>query len=197
MKKNMNYIGMLILISLFLLFYIITNFFLSKEDKKENTIENNAIKNEINNYENEIAIVTNLYNDIRILYDVINNKFKVDQEDTITIGNIPYKKITNFDSVMNNLFTNNGINKYISDLGSYFAYTDNGYYLAGNLVTYQTYYFRGDKTTISILSSDEYVINAIIYEKWTSNNKNTLATIKIVKENNKWLVDNVNIIATE
>ena len=113
------------------------------------------------------------------------------------INNIPYKKITNFDMVMNNLFTNNGINKYISDLGNYFAYTDSGYYLAGNLVTYQTYYFRGDKTTISIISSNEYEINAIIYEKWTSNNKNTLATIKVVKENNKWLVDNINIIATE
>ncbi|MBQ8219178.1 MAG: hypothetical protein IJZ79_05440 [Bacilli bacterium] len=197
MKKNMNYIGMFILISFFLLFYIITNFLLSKEDKKENIIENNTIKDETNNYQNEISIITNLYNDVRILYDVVNNKFKVDQDDIIMINNIPYKKITNFDMVMNNLFTNNGINKYISDLGNYFAYTDSGYYLAGNLVTYQTYYFRGDKTTISIISSNEYEINAIIYEKWTSNNKNTLATIKVVKENNKWLVDNINIIATE
>lgn len=197
MKKNMNYIGIFILISFFLLFYIITNFLLSKEDKKENIIENNTIKDETNNYQNEISIITNLYNDVRILYDVVNNKFKVDQDDIIMINNIPYKKITNFDMVMNNLFTNNGINKYISDLGNYFAYTDSGYYLAGNLVTYQTYYFRGDKTTISIISSNEYEINAIIYEKWTSNNKNTLATIKVVKENNKWLVDNINIIATE
>jgi len=197
MKKNMNYIGMFILISFFLLFYIITNFLLSKEDKKEKIIENNTIKDETNNYQNEISIITNLYNDVRILYDVVNNKFKVDQDDIIMINNIPYKKITNFDMVMNNLFTNNGINKYISDLGNYFAYTDSGYYLAGNLVTYQTYYFRGDKTTISIISSNEYEINAIIYEKWTSNNKNTLATIKVVKENNKWLVDNINIIATE
>ena len=42
--------------------------------------------------------------------------FKVDQDDTIVIGDITYKKITNFDSVMNNIFTLNGQKKYINDL---------------------------------------------------------------------------------
>ena len=80
---------------------------------------------------------------------------------------------------------------------SYFAYTDSGYYLAGNLVTYQTYYFRGDNTNIYIEYADEDNIEGIIYEKWTSNNKNTLATISVVKENNTWLIDEINILATE
>ena len=62
--------------------------------------------------------------------------------------------ITNFDTVTVNLFTDNGLSKYISDLGSYFAYTDNKYYLAGNLVSYQTYYFRGDNTNIYSLMQD-------------------------------------------
>ena len=83
------------------------------------------------------------------------------------------------------------------DEGNVMMVTENGYYLAGNLVTYQTYYFRGDKTTIDIISSNETEIIAIIYEKWTSNNKNTLAKVKVIKENNLWLVDDVTIIATE
>ena len=80
---------------------------------------------------------------------------------------------------------------------SYFAITDNGYYLAGNLVSYQTYYFRGDNTNIYITSASSHEINGIIYEKWTSNNKNTLATIKVVKENDRWLIDNISILANE
>ena len=40
-------------------------------------------------------------------------------------------------------------------------------------------------------------INGIIYERWTSNNKNTLATIKVVNENGRWLIDDVTILATE
>ena len=96
-----------------------------------------------------------------------------------------------------NIFTSNGINKYIRDLGSYFAYTDQGYYLAGNLVSYQTYYFRGDNTNIYITEASDNQIDGIIYEKWTSENKNTLALIKVVFENDKWLIDNIEILSTE
>ena len=87
------------------------------------------------------------------------------------------KFIDNFNEVIGHLFTDNGLSKYISDLGSYFAIMGDEYYLAGNLVSYQTYYFRGDNTSIYILDADDSVINAIIYENWTSNDKNTLATI--------------------
>ena len=40
MKKNMNVIGMIILITLFLLFYLVANFFLGrgKENKQEKKI---------------------------------------------------------------------------------------------------------------------------------------------------------------
>ena len=110
---------------------------------------------------------------------------------------ILHKRITNFDEVTNNIFTHNGINKYIETLSNYFAYTDNGYYLAGNLVSYQTYYFRGDETNIYITNVSENEINGIIYEKWTNNNKNTLALIKVVLDNDKWLIDNIEILATE
>jgi hypothetical protein len=132
-----------------------------------------------------------------MLYDVVNSKFKVSQEDVIVINDITYKKITNFNDVVDGLFTQNGLNKYIKDLGSYFAITNDTYYLAGNLVSYQTYYFRGDDTKIYVLDATDTEINAIIYEKWTSNNKNTLATIRIVNENNKWLIDNISILANE
>ena len=106
-------------------------------------------------------------------------------------------KIINFDEIMNGLFTKNGINEYINDLGSYFAYTDNKYYLAGNLVSYQTYYFRGDSSNIYVLDATDEQIDAIIYERWTSNNRNTLATIRIVKDNNDWLIDNISILSNE
>jgi len=194
----MNYIGMVIIVGFFILFYIITTIFLDrKEINKENVdnLDNAVIEN--GNYRDEEKIVDRLYQDVRILYDVVNNKFRVSQDDTIVIGNITYKKITNFDDVMGDLFTDNGIKNYINDLGNYFAYTDNGYYLAGNLVSYQTYYFRGDKTNIYVVDASDDFIKGIIYEKWSSNNKNTLAMIEIVKENELWLVDNIDILATE
>lgn len=195
--KKMNKIGMLILIVLFILFYFIADFFLAKGNENKSSIDNNTVVDDTNNNDKEIAIIKGLYDNVRILYDVVNNKFKVSQDDIIVIGDITYKKITNFDEVMNNLFTENGIKKYISDLGNYFAYTENGYYLAGNLVTYQTYYFRGDNTKISITSALDKEINGIIYEKWTSNSKNTLATIRVVLVDNRWLIDDITIIATE
>ena len=198
MKNNMNRKGVLILIGIFILFYIITIFFLDKRNinkeipKKEETEEKEKI-----NYDNEKTIINNLYKEVKILYDVVNNKFTVDQTNPIVIGNITYKKITNFDEIMNNLFTENGIKKYIETLGNYFAYTDDGYYLVGNLVSYQTYYFRGDTTNIYITDTNENEIDGIIYEKWTTNNKNTLATIKVVNDNNKWLIDNIDILSNE
>jgi len=198
MKKNISRNGIIILIVIFILFYLITTFFLDRRNlSKSVTPSNDSKKVEKLSYEDEKEIVNDLYQNVKILYDVINNKFKVDQNDTITIGDIVYKKITNFDEVTNSIFTSNGVSKYINDLGSYFAYTDNGYYLAGNLVSYQTYYFRGDNSNIYITSASDDEINGIIYERWTSNNKNTLALIKVIFENGKWLIDNIEILATE
>lgn len=198
MKKKMDVMGMIILIVAFILFYLVADFFLARDKSLKQEIDNNNTVVETDkNYDREKSIVGNLYSEVRILYDVVNNKFKVSQEDTIVMGDITYKKITNFNEVMNNIFTDNGIKEYISDMGSYFAYMDSGYYLAGNLVSYQTYYFRGDKTNIYVTDVKDNEINAIIYEKWTSNNKNTLAMVKVVYENNRWLIDDVNILATE
>lgn len=197
MNKNMNKIGMVIVILFFALFYIIANFFLEKRDINKNGIETDTPVVENDNYNKEKGIVNNLYQDVRILYDVVNNKFRVDQEDTIVIGDITYKKIINFDEITNKSFTDNGRSDYVKDLGNYFAYTEDGYYLAGNLVSYQTYYFRGDNTQIFITDASDSEIYGIIYEKWTSNNRNTIATIKVVNENNKWLIDNIDILATE
>jgi len=198
MKKRIDLIGISILIALFVSFYFITSIIL------ENIKHDEEIKEEIPaieqvdpDYDDELDIVSRLYQTVRMLYDVVNSKFKVSQEDIIVINEITYKKIVNFNDIVNGLFTENGLKKYISDLGSYFAYTNDAYYLAGNLVSYQTYYFRGDKSNIYILDASDNEINAIIYEKWTSNNKNTLATIKVVKENNEWLIDNISILASE
>lgn len=198
MKKDISKIGIIILIIIFSLFYLITTFFLDRRNLNKNVTPNNSQETVTKtNYEDEKSIVNNLYQSVRILYDVVNNKYRVDQDDTITMGEIIYKRITNFDEVTNNIFTHNGINKYIETLSNYFAYTDNGYYLAGNLVSYQTYYFRGDETNIYITNVSENEINGIIYEKWTNNNKNTLALIKVVLDNDKWLIDNIEILATE
>ena len=198
MKKRLDWMGIIILIVLFISFYFITSLFLNNMKHDEEIKEEESAVEEIDpSYNDEKDIVSRLYQDVRMLYDVVNSKFKVSQDDIIVIDDITYKRIINFDEVTNKLFTENGLNKYISDLGSYFAITDDTYYLAGNLVTYQTYYFRGDNTSIYVLDANGTEIDAIIYEKWTSNNKNTLATIKIVKVDNTWLIDNISILANE
>ena len=198
MNKNMNRIGLTILIGIFLLFYLITTFFLDRRNLSKNVpVKDDIIVNNDSSYEDEKTIVNNLYNNIRMLYDVVNNKFTVSQEDTITIGDIIYKRITNFDDIMNSSFTSDGIRKYITDLNNYFAYTGGNYYLAGNLVSYQTYYFRGDETNIYILDSNDKEINGIIYEKWRAGNRNTLATVRVVNEEGKWLVDDITILSAE
>lgn len=198
MKKNMNMMGVLILLGIFLAFYLVTTYFLDRRKltKEVPPKEETKITEQIT-YEEEKSIVKSLYDEARILYDVVNNKFIVDQDNTITSGDNIYKKITNFDEVTKNIFTANGVNDYISDLNNYFIYNEDGYYLIGNLVNYQTYYFRGDETNIFILDTKENEINAIIYERWTSNNKNTLATIKVINEEGKWLVDDIDILKAE
>ena len=198
MKKDINKIGILLLLAIFFLFYIFATFFLNSRKINKNIINNEekTITENIS-FDDEKNIVSNLFEKVKILYDVVNNQFKVNQDDQIIIGDIVYKKINNFDEIMNNLFTENGCKKYISDLGNYFAYTEEGYYLAGNLVSYQTYYFRGEETNIYITDATDKEINGIIYVKWTSNNKNTLATIKVVKVDNNWLIDDINILAIE
>ena len=198
MKNKLNTYGILVLIILFVGFYFITTIILDNIKPNEEIDNSNPAIEEIDkNYTNEKEIVNGLYQNVRMLYDVVNSKFKVSQEDIIIIDEITYKKIINFEQVINGLFTQNGLSKYISDLGSYFAYTDDKYYLAGNLVSYQTYYFRGDTTNIFVLDANDYEINAIINEKWTSNNRNTLATIKVIRENNTWLIDNISILVSE
>lgn len=197
--KKLNYIGMLIVLGFCLLFYILATFFLDRHtDKNENKVNNdNEIIYNKEDYSGEINIISSLYRDARILYDVVNNKFRVDQDEVIVIGDITYKRINNFYDVMGNIFTEDGIKKYISDLDGYFAYKDDEFYLAGNLVSYQTYYFRGDNTNIYITSSSEEYINGIIYERWTSNNRNTLATIRVKKVNDNWLIDDITLLSTE
>lgn len=194
-KNKISFYGIIILICVFISFYFVATFFLDKmKHVEEIPSDIPAVSDKDVNYIDEEEIVNQLYGEVRMLYDVVNSKFKVSQEDVIIINEITYKKITNFDEVIGNLFTSSGLTKYISDLGSYFAYTDEKYYLAGNLVNYQTYYFRGDDTNVYILDANETEINAIIYERWTSNNQNTLATIRIVKED-RWLIDNISILS--
>lgn len=198
MKKRLDLVGIAILICLFVSFYFITSLLLENVRHDEVIDEENSAVEVIDpNHNDAKDVVDRLYQGVRMLYDVVNSKFKVDQEDVIIINDITYKKIINFDEIMNGLFTKNGINEYINDLGSYFAYTDNKYYLAGNLVSYQTYYFRGDSSNIYVLDATDEQIDAIIYERWTSNNRNTLATIRIVKDNNDWLIDNISILSNE
>ena len=197
MKDKMSFYGILILIGIFISFYFVATLFLEGMKHDEEIDEDIPAVEENMSYADQKEVVTQLYQDAKILYDVVNSKFKVSQDDVIVINNITYKMIVNFDEVVAGLFTSNGLNKYISDLGSYFAVTSDKYYLAGNLVNYQTYYFRGDNTNIYVLDANENTINAIIYERWTSNNKNTLATIRVVKENNSWLIDNISILSNE
>lgn len=194
-KNKLSFYGIIVLILLFISFYFLATFFLDRI-KLDNEVDEDLppITSADENYTKERDIVLNIYQRARLIYDVVNSQFRVSSDDIITIKDITYKKIVNFDEVTKNVFTTNGIDKYINDFGSYFVRTDNGYYLASNLSNYQTYYFRGDDTSIYVLDADDSVINAIIYEKWTSNNKTTLATIKLVYENS-WLIDSISILS--
>lgn len=196
-KNKLNFYGIVCLIFFFVSFYFIASFFLDriKPDKEVNE-ELPPITSVDKNYTKEKDIVLNSYNKVRQIYDVINSQFNMSSDDIITMNEIIYKRITNFDEVMNGVFTINGINKYISDMGNYFAKSNDVYYIASNLANYQTYYFRGDNTNIYVIDANQEEIDAIIYEKWTSNNKSTLALIKLVKEDN-WLIENISIFNHE
>ena len=146
MKKRMDLVGISILICVFVSFYFITSLVLDNVKHTEEIDDENLGIEEIDpSYVNELDIVSRLYQNVRMMYDVVNSKFKISQDDVIMIDDITYKKIINFNDIMNGVFTTNGRDKYISDLGSYFAIMDDEYYLAGNLVSYQTYYFRKSK----------------------------------------------------
>ena len=193
-KNKLNFYGIVILILFFISFYFLATFFLDRiKPDKEVDEELPPITEVDKNYTKEKDIVLNSYQKVRLIYDVVNSQFKVSSDDTIVMNEIIYKRITNFDEVTKDLFTINGINKYINDFGNYFAISNEVYYLASNLSNYQTYYFRGDNTNIYVMDAGLDYINAIIYEKWTSNNKSTLAVIKLIKED-KWLIDNISIL---
>ena len=194
-KNKISFYGIIILILFFISFYFVTTFFLDRIKPSKEVEENiPSINENDNNYSKEKDIVLNSYNKVRLIYDVVNSQFRVSSDDTMTINDIVYKRISNFDEVTKGLFTLNGVNKYINDFGNYFVNLNGVYYLASNLTNYQTYYFRGDNTNIYVVDVSEDEIKAIIYEKWTSNNKSTLAAIKLVKEND-WLIDNISILS--
>ena len=197
MKKNINFWGMVILIVFFILFYFITTFFLDRRVTSKRVDVNNDDNTEIREETEEEFIISSLYTDVRMLYDVVNNKFKVSQDDVQVVGDITYKKVTNFDETMNKYFTSDGIKSYLNLLNNYFLILDDEVYLAGNLVTYQTYYFRGDNTNIYVIDKSDSEIKAIVYEKWTSNNTNTLALFNVVKIDNNWLINDVSILSTK
>lgn len=193
-KNKLNFYGIVILILLFISFYFLATFFLDRvKPDKEVDEDLPPITSVDKNYTKEKDVVLNIYQKVRLIYDVVNSQFNTTSDDSIIINDIVYKKITNFDDVTKNLFTLNGLNKYIRDLGNYFVYLNEKYYLASNLTNYQTYYFRGDNTNIYVINANQEEINAIIYEKWTSNNKSTLATIKLIKED-RWLIENISIL---
>ena len=98
MNKKLSSIGILSLLGLFLIFYIVANFLLEKrdvKDKKEIDANKDVIKEQVNN-DKQIAIINRLYSDVRILYDVVNNKFKVSQDDVIVIGDIAFDIHTSY-----------------------------------------------------------------------------------------------------
>ena len=54
-----------------------------------------------------------------------------------------------------------------------------------------------ENTNIYIIDADDDKIEGIIYEKWKSNNRNTLATIEVVKDGNDWLINRIDILSSE
>ena len=80
MKKKMDLIGILILICVFVSFYFITSLVLDNVKHTEKLDDENLIIEELDpSYTNELDIVTRLYQNVRMIYDVVNSKFKVSQ----------------------------------------------------------------------------------------------------------------------
>ena len=73
--KKMNYIGMLIVLGFCLTFFALASFFLEKNSikNKDKVNKTEEIVKQDNNYENEKNIISRLYSDARILYDVVVN----------------------------------------------------------------------------------------------------------------------------
>ena len=85
-----------------------------------------------------------------------------------------------------------GIGNRLSSQPDYISYAK---YMSSNFFMSQKLFY--DYVLQEETSNPNAEINAIIYEKWTTGNKNTLATIKVVMKEGKWLVDDISLLSTE
>lgn len=169
-----------------------------KEKEETNAVETNVDKKETPkekeqmSEEEALMLGTNLYNSAYELYNGRAN-FSLNTEDTVSCDEETCSLISNFDSVTNNIFTESAKKEFernaktIRKIDGKFYYIDNfsldpNSYIETN---FEISKINDDKITFKAIS--DYCVSD---EKTNCQNKeNETKRFVIVKENNKWLVD--------
>ncbi len=120
-----------------------------------------------------------------------NNVFKIDEEQ-IEIDDLWYKKILNYEEVLNENFTENGKKILNENFKKYILQIGNNYYIKLDELNFETEYNKSQFKKVEVTENRiDYNIKTsikFIDQKGTLDNK-----IILIKEKDKWLIDNYKI----
>ncbi|MDD4547210.1 MAG: hypothetical protein PHI05_00450 [Bacilli bacterium] len=135
-------------------------------------------------------LVTESYEKLLVIHS-LGDVFKVDNN-IVEMDELQYKRITNYEEVINEMFTENGKNVVNENLRDYVLKIADVYYLKLDELNNETEYKNSKYIKVEVIDNRiEYNVNTkinFIDQKGTLENK-----IVLVKENNKWLIDDYKI----
>ncbi|MFA5604086.1 MAG: DL-endopeptidase inhibitor IseA family protein [Bacilli bacterium] len=135
-------------------------------------------------------LVVENYEKLLVIHS-LGDVFKIDNE-VVEMNGLQYKKITNYEELINGMFTENGKNVVNENLRDYILRIADVYYLKLDELNNETEYKNSKYIKVDVKDNRiEYNVNTkinFIDQKGTLENK-----IVLVKENNKWLIDDYKI----
>ncbi len=135
-------------------------------------------------------LVVENYEKLLVIHS-LGDVFKIDNE-VVEMNGLQYKKITNYEELINGMFTENGKNVVNENLRDYILRIADVYYLKLDELNIETEYKNSKYIKVDVKDNRiEYNVNTkinFIDQKGTLENK-----IVLVKENNKWLIDDYKI----
>lgn len=135
-------------------------------------------------------LVVENYEKLLVIHS-LGDVFKVDNN-IVEMNGLQYKKITNYEEVINGMFTENGKNVVNENLRNYILRIADVYYLKLDELNNETKYKNSKYVKVDVKDNRiEYNVNTkinFIDQKGTLENR-----IVLVKENNKWLIDDYKI----
>ena len=135
-------------------------------------------------------LVVENYEKLLVIHS-LGDVFKVDNN-IVEMNGLQYKKITNYEEVINGMFTENGKNVVNENLRDYILRIADVYYLKLDELNNETKYKNSKYVKVDVKDNRiEYNVNTkinFIDQKGTLENR-----IVLVKENNKWLIDDYKI----